>query len=57
MNKSINGTQWSEYLETPCRTQAPVKLEVILAARIEAFMKAKKLRLKHLQGRIDYRKY
>lgn len=42
MDKLVNESQWLEYVETPCRTQAPVKLEHILAERIQAFLRAKK---------------
>lgn len=57
MNRTFDTSRWNEYLETPCRNQSPVKLEVILAARIEAFMKAKKLRLKHLENDKDIRSH
>jgi hypothetical protein len=53
MNGSIDGTRWSEYLETPCRKRQPVKLEHIVAQRIETFMKVKRAKLKDLQVRID----
>lgn len=44
MNYSQDYSQWLQYVETPCRKSAPVKLEYIVAARIEAFMKAKKVK-------------
>lgn len=54
MNELINGTQWSEYVETPCRKRQPVKLEQIVAQRIQAFMKVKQMRLKDLQSHVDH---
>jgi hypothetical protein len=44
MNESIDNSQWFQYLETPCRKRTPVKLEYVLAQRIETFMKAKKVK-------------
>lgn len=44
MNESIDGTRWLQYLEIPERKRTPVKLEQILAERIEAFMRVKKVK-------------
>ena len=44
MNDSIDNTQWLRYLEIPERKRTPVKLEHILAQRIAAFMRVKKIR-------------
>jgi len=44
MNDSIDNTQWLRYLEIPDRKRTPVKLEQILAERIEAFMRVKKVK-------------
>jgi len=41
---NVDGTQWSEYVEIPERKRAPVKLEDIIAQRIEAFLRAKKIK-------------
>ena len=51
MNNSIDNNQWMQYVETPCRPKSsPVKLEYILAARIEAFMRAKKVKSARFVG-------
>jgi hypothetical protein len=47
MDKSIDNSQWFQYLELPERKRTPVKLEHILAQRIEAFMRAKKVKSTH----------
>lgn len=43
MNESLEN-QWLQYLEIPRRQNEPVKLDKILASRMRAFMKAKKIR-------------
>ncbi|GEM_PF-1385559 len=51
MNESINN-QWREFLETPRRiTSEPVKLDTILAERMEAFLKARKVKPFRVQGK------
>lgn len=44
MNKSQEN-QWIQYLEIPQRRSEPVKLDTILADRMKAFMKAKRVKL------------
>jgi hypothetical protein len=41
---------WHHYIETPQRTSAPIKIDKILEARMEAFLKARKVKpfKKHL---------
>jgi hypothetical protein len=41
---------WANYLETPRRTAAPVKIDVILKKRMKSFMKAK---IRSLQDVLD----
>jgi len=43
MNESINN-QWREFLETPRGTSEPTKLDTILAERMKAFIKARKVK-------------
>jgi hypothetical protein len=43
MNDSINN-QWFRYLETPRSKSNPVKLDQILAERLQAFLKARKVK-------------
>lgn len=43
MNESLDN-QWFTYLETPRRDNGPVKLDQILAERLQAFMKARKVK-------------
>ncbi len=43
MNESLDN-QWLKYLETPRTASNPVKLDQILAERLKAFMKARKVR-------------
>jgi hypothetical protein len=47
MSEFVETTRWNEYVQTPCRTQAPVKLEHIAQQRIQAFLRAKRVK-KHL---------
>lgn len=44
MKKPFDESPWYRYLEIPDRKRSPVKLEDILAARIEAFMRAKRIK-------------
>lgn len=44
MNDFIDTRQWFAYQETPRKRTQPVKLDAILAARLEAFLMAKKVR-------------
>lgn len=43
MNDSLN-QPWFTYLETPRSKSEPVKLDQILAERLQAFMKARKVK-------------
>ena len=43
MNDSLN-QPWFTYLETPRSESVPVKLDQILAERLQAFMKARKVK-------------
>lgn len=43
MNDSLNN-QWFTYLEIPRSKSEPVKLDQILAERLQAFMKARKVK-------------
>lgn len=43
MNESLE-QQWFTYLETPRSKSEPVKLDQILAERLQAFMKARKVK-------------
>lgn len=43
MNQSLEN-QWLEYLEIPRRQGDPVKLDKILAERMKAFIKARKVK-------------
>lgn len=43
MNESLEN-QWLQYLEIPRRQSEPVKLDAILAERMKAFMKARKVK-------------
>jgi len=43
MNESLEN-QWLQYLEIPRRQSEPVKLDKILAERMRAFMKARKVK-------------
>lgn len=44
MNKPTHESSWMRYEQIPDRKRSPVKLEDIVAARIEAFMRAKKVK-------------
>lgn len=44
MNDIFDTRQWFAYQETPMKKTAPVKLDRILAARMEAFIRAKNVR-------------
>lgn len=37
----MNKQHWANYLETPRRTMSPVKIDLILKKRMEAFMRSK----------------
>ncbi len=43
MNESLDNT-WFTYLETPRTESGPVKLDQILAERLRAFIKARKVK-------------
>lgn len=43
MNESLEN-QWLQYLEIPRRQSEPVKLDKILAERMRAFMKARRVK-------------
>ena len=47
---SLLQIDWNHYIETPLRTDEPVKIDKILEARMEAFLRARKVRpfKKHL---------
>lgn len=48
MNQSLEN-QWLQYLEIPHRQSEPVKLDKILAARMKAFMKARKVKVYRIE--------
>lgn len=50
MNDSLNNP-WFTYLETPRSKSDPVKLDQILAERLQAFMKARKVKPYRIKGR------
>jgi len=43
MNETLDN-QWLQYLETPRHDSEPVKLDKILAERMRAFMKARRVK-------------
>lgn len=43
MNNFVEN-QWLQYLETPRATTSPVKLDQIMAKRLAAFIKARKVK-------------
>ena len=43
MDAFIDHPQWFEYIETPSRKSAPVKLDAIMEQRLRAFLRAKQL--------------
>ena len=43
MNESLDN-QWLQYLEIPRHQSEPVKLDTILAERMKAFIKARKVK-------------
>lgn len=45
MDNKASNLQWYNYIETPVRTQPPVKLDEILTARLRAFLEARETRL------------
>lgn len=50
MNDSLNNP-WFTYLETPRSKSDPVKLDQILAERLQAFMKARKVKPYRIKSR------
>lgn len=44
MNVFMYDTQWAHYLELPVRSGRPVKIDLILEQRMNAFLIAKKVR-------------
>lgn len=42
MNEQTDNQQWSQYLETVRRASEPVKLDLILQKRLQAFIEARK---------------
>jgi len=42
MNALDDSRLWLQYIETPSRKSGPVKLDQILAARLKAFLEAKR---------------
>lgn len=47
MNETIENMDWLKYVETPIKNDGAVKLDRILAKRLKAFLKAKKLKLEN----------
>lgn len=44
MNNLMNDPEWQQYLETPRHMRAPVKIDKILARRMQEFLRARKVK-------------
>lgn len=44
MNKSIENMDWFKYVETPMHSSGAVKLDSIMAKRLKAFLRAKRMK-------------
>lgn len=44
MNKSIENPEWFRYIETPIYTSSTVKLNTLMAKRLRAFLRAKRMK-------------
>lgn len=51
MNETLDNA-WQQYLEIPRRQSEPVKLDKILAERMKAFLRAKKVKPYRLNRRL-----
>lgn len=50
MNETIENMDWLKYVETPIKSGGAVKLDRILAKRLKAFIKAKKVKSLKLEN-------